>query len=259
MIIEFLGNSGSGKSTLIPVLLQSLRDNGLVAMSVTEAIHFYMRKMWLGRAVCRLVPQAWQGPVLWRVFAYFISKIHLARFFLHRPRLVIYVLRSQLWRPIPWPHRHLILRLFLRMVGAYQFLTSQMQQDEIVVFDEGFAHRVVHMFASESEQLDSTRICEYLELIPRSDWVVWVQTPLDVCLERIYARGLQIRLRQLGPHSVRQFMQNVEQAIMIASRYLMDAGWQIIQVSNDGQPDVCAAAFRHTIMRFLRLGQDVYA
>lgn len=248
MIIEFLGNTGSGKSTLIPVLLECLRADGRTAMSVTEAIHTYARKTWWGRVICCFVPQTWQGPVLWRVFGFFFSKVHIVRFSIRYPGLVRFVIRSQLERSIPWKHRHLILSMFFRMLGQYAFLTFWAYQRDILVIDEGFVHRAVHLFVSESERIEPARVIDYLELLPQSDVIVWVETPLDVCLERVYARGLQVRLRRLQSCQVSQFMENAEQVIDVAARYLQSAGRQVVRITNQGDLNLSRAELQEKIV-----------
>lgn len=250
MIVEFLGNSGSGKSTLIPILIRLLRDEGLMAMSMTEAIHDDMRKTYLGRIIGSLAPQAWQGPILWRVFSHVNSRLCTAKFALQNPRLMRYVIMSQLRRPIPWQHRRLILRLFFQMVGGYHFLKSRVQPNQILIFDEAFVHRVVHMFVSESEPIKPDQVLEYLKLLPRSDLVILVQSPLDVCLARIHARGLQVRLRDLEAPDIERFMMNAEQGVAIASKYLKEANWEIIEVENDGDLDVCTAELRRSLAEY---------
>jgi thymidylate kinase len=251
MIFEFLGNSGAGKSTLIPILSRFLQDNGFTAMSTTQAIHHYMRKTYLGRVICYLAPPTLQGPILWRVFAHFIRKLYFVGFAVRNPRLVHYVVTSQLRRPIPWQHRRLILRLFFHMTGSYRFLKSRVRPDEILILDEGFVHRATHMFVSESEQPTPQQIVAYLKLLPSSDLVIWVQTPLDVCLARIQARGLQMRLRNLKAQDVAQFMTNVEQVVNITSQHLKTAGFQVIEVQNDGDLEACAAELQHSVRQFL--------
>jgi thymidylate kinase len=249
MMIEFLGNSGAGKSTLIPILKQLLRDDGLAAMSALEAIHHYMRKTYAGRLICLLAPRALQGPILWRFFSYFTSNLSAAVFALENPRLISYVVRSQLSRQIPWRHRRLILRLFFQMTGWYRFLKSRSKPGEVLLFDEGFVHRATHIFVSESECLDPDHIAAYLSLLPRSDLVVRIQAPLDTCLARVYARGLQIRLRNLEAPEIEQFMANAERVVDITAQYLENSGWETIKVKNDGDLEASATDLRQQLTR----------
>lgn len=251
MIVEFLGNTGTGKSTLVPILTQLLRDDDVIAMSVTEAIHYYTARTLLGQGIRILAPTAMRGPILWRLFSYLISKLHVVQFAIQEPRLVRYVIRSQLRRPIPWRHRWLIVRLFFRMASEYHFLSSRAQADEVVVFDEGFVHRAVHMFVSASEQLNADQIIEYLKCLPRSDLVIWVKSPLDTCLARIYARGLQVRLSDLTAEDIARFVANAEQVVNIASQYLRDTGWSVVEITNDGDLGECTTEMHQNVEPYL--------
>lgn len=257
MIIEFMGYSGAGKSTLVPILTQLLRDDGELVMSVTEAIRAYTARTLPGRIVCALAPAALRGPLLWRSFSYLISKLHLLQCFMERPQLMGYVVRSQLQRPVPRRHRWLIVRLFLRMASEYHLVRSCSQPGEVVVFDEGFVHRAVHLFVSAAEQVNSEQIVEYLSLLPHSDLVILVKAAPATCLARIQSRGLQVRLSNLTAQDIARFMANTAQVMEIASRYLQDAGWPLIEVMNDGEPSVGSTELQHKVVPYV--GQMVNA
>lgn len=259
MIVEFVGNSGAGKSTLVPILTQALRDNELLAMSVPEAIRHYTAGVRPARALCALAPPAWRGAILWRFFFHLLSMPHLVQFAMQHPRLVRYVLGQQLRRPIPWRFRWLILRLFFYMASEYHFLSSQARASEIVVFDEGFVHRAVHMFVSEVEQVDPERVLEYLTLLPRSDLVILVQAAPATCLARIRARGLQVRLRNLTEQDIARFMANTAQVISIASQFLQDEGWPLVEVMNDGDLSGGTAELWHEVLPYVSQVADAAA
>ncbi len=247
MIVEFLGNSGAGKSTLVPALIRLWRDAGLTAMSVTEAIHHYMRRTALGRVVCRLAPRAWQGPILWRMFAHTTARWHTVAFVVEHIGLAGYVLMSQLRRHIPWRHRRLILRLFFKMAGQHHFLRSHLRPGEVVVFDEGFVHRAVHLFVSPSEQPDPEQVAAYLALLPRPDLVILIQAPLEVCLTRIYARGLQSRLRGLDEEDVARFVAHAGRVVDMTAHRLADGGWNLVTVENNGDVTASVAGLRRSL------------
>jgi thymidylate kinase len=234
MIVEFLGSTGVGKSTLAPALVQAFRQEDATALSVTEGIHHYMTQTLLGRAVGVVVPQRLRHPIVWRSFVYVVRPWHVLEFAILRPRLVCHVLASQLRRPIPWHHKWLILRLFLGTTGEYQFLTSHARSDEVLIFDEGFVHRVLHMHVSEIESPDAVHIRQYLDLLPRPDVVVWVRAPLDACISRIVAKGLQSRLQRLSTEQIRRFVANAADVARIASLYLSEKNWTIVEIDNSG-------------------------
>lgn len=204
-------------------------------MSVTEAILYHTSHTRLGQVICVLAPKNLKRPMLRRLFIYLISKLHLLQFSFQEPKLTRYVLGSQLRRRIPLYHRWLIIRLFFQMASEYHFLSSQSScKDTVLIVDEGFVHRASHMFVSESERLDPDGIREYVELLPRSDLVIWVKTPQDICLDRIYTRGLQVRLRNLTAQDIHQFVENAQQVVTIVRQFLNEMGWPVVEIANDG-------------------------
>lgn len=251
MIVESLGTSGSGKSALIPLLTQRLRGAGWQAMTVTEAIHFYMRQTWAGRLVCFLFPAWLQDRILWNVHYYTISYWYALHFAVNHHRLMRYVLRTQLGRPIRWSHRLLILRFYFQLIGLVEFFKRYAQPGQVIFLDEGFVHRAAHLFVSEVETLDPEQVAAYLRLLPPPDLVLWVRAPLDLCLSRIYARGAQVRLARLSACEARQFLSNAERVCQIAAEYGKTAGWTVIEVDNDDSLDACAAQLSQTVTPYL--------
>jgi thymidylate kinase len=251
MFIEFLGAPGTGKTTLVSVVNQFLRDHGLKAMTVSEAGPFYVKRTHLGRIICFLVRSpSLQRSVLWWAF-YYSTVLYRIGFAIEHAALVRHVVASQLRRPILWRHRRLILQHFLRATGYYQFLKRHMRPDEILVFDEGFLHRVTHLFVSELEQPDPACIVEYLELLPRTDLVILVQASLCICVERIYTRGLTRRLSGKSRQDVNRFIANAEQVVNMASQYLKNAGREMIEIENNGDLNACVADLHNDLEKFL--------
>ena len=233
MIFEFLGTTGSGKSTLIPAVMQFLQTKNIKALSVTEAIHEYMGQSLTGRLVKLFVPRPYQKPVLWRIFSYGVVRWHSLKFMVKHSCLTWYVVTFQFRRPIPLPHRWLILRLFFNMVGQYAYFQNRLQSGQVIVFDEGFVHRTTHLFVSATEYPDVVRIEKYLSLIPRPEQIIFVKASPDQCLSRINRRGLQVRLRNLPADSVAIFVQHAARVVDVVSTYAKTAGWQIIEIDNN--------------------------
>lgn len=251
MIVESLGTTGSGKSTLIPILIRLLRGEGWQAMSATEGIHFYMRKTWVGRLVCFLLPPFLQGSILWRIFSYVYCGWHTVWFVIQHPRLMGYVTRLQFKRQIKWSHRLLILRLYVQMVGWSQFFRCHVLPGQVIFLDEGFVHRATHLFVSEEETPDPEQVNAYLQLLPSPDLVMWVRAPVDLCLSRVYARGVQVRLAHLNPSQARRFFLNSERVCQIVVEYTKKTGWSLIEMDNVNSPEVCAAKLCQAMIQHL--------
>ena len=115
-----------------------------------------------------------------------------------------------------------------------------------------------HMFASESERPNVDQVVAYLKRIPRLDLVIWVQAPLDACLARIYARGLQARLRGLETSEVVQFLANAEQVVNIAAQYLNNTGSTVIQLENKGDLTASTSELRCKLSEYWFSQSDLY-
>jgi thymidylate kinase len=253
MFIEFLGVPGSGKTTLTPVIAEHLRDRGLKARTMVEAGRPFASRTLLGRLISTTVRQPYlQRSALWLTFVY-ASMAHRVGFVLENHRFVRHAIKSQLGRPLPRRHLRSIRQHFVRMMGYYQFLQGHRQADEIVVFDEGFLHRVTHLYGSEQEEADVVNIVRYLELAPKSALAVLVYAPPGTCLERIYARGLRGRLHGKSEEEVARFVANVERVVQISVRHLGRMEWATIEVDNSGDLQASQASLCEQLDRFLQL------
>ncbi|UCG25667.1 MAG: hypothetical protein JSW55_06665, partial [Chloroflexota bacterium] len=151
MYFEFIGAPGAGKTTLLPAAAEAMAGRGLTAYTVAEAARPFARRTWPGAAVARLAPESWRGPLLWQTF-YRLSLLDRMRFFAGHKRLLCLVLASQWRRPASADARQRrVLHWYFRHAGYYEFLRKRATSGELLIFDEGFVHRVVQLFASAVE------------------------------------------------------------------------------------------------------------
>ena len=230
-IIEFIGTPGSGKTTLVPAVVETLQELGLGAYTVIEAARPFAKRTLAGKIICRLTPSSFHRPLLWQVF-YHLSTLYRLKFFIGHPRLIRQVLASQRRRPIPAAARRYALYWFFHLVGYYEFLKAHARLDEVLIFDEGFIHRVVQLFASEVEEPDPTQVRAYIDLLPQPDLVIAPQAPLEVCIDRIYQRGLWERFSQKSPAEVSLFMKNCFLVVNLALVHIRSEGWNVIEIDS---------------------------
>ena len=233
MIVEFISTPGAGKTTLLPTGVEYFRERGLPAFSVLEAARPYAQRTLLGDAIGRFAPAALRRPLLWQVF-YYHSLLYQRKFIRKNPELIQQVLRFQERRPISAEaHRH-VLHWFFRLLGDYEFLTAYAWPDEVLVFDEGFIHRVVQMNASPVEQPDPAQVLAYVNLLPRPDLVIVPQAPPEVCEQRIYRRGVWKHFRQHSPAELSRYVANAHRVVNWAVDHIKNQGWTVIEVDNEG-------------------------
>lgn len=231
MIVELIGTPGAGKTTLVPSAIAHLAGRGVRARTVLEAARPFARRTPAGAAIGSLAPPPLHGPLLWQVF-YHLSTAYRLRFFARHPQLIRHVLRAQRRRPIPAEERRHALRWFFVLAGQYEFLASHARPGECLVLDEGFVHRAVQMHASDVETPDPAQIAAYVALLPRPDLVVAVHAPWEVCVERIYRRGLWDRFRHKSPGQVARYVACAHQVVELTVEHVRRHGWALAEVDN---------------------------
>ncbi len=251
-IVEFISTPGAGKTTLLPVVKNFFAAHGLQAWSVLEASRPFAQRTSLGRLVAVWSPPSLKGPLLWQVF-YQASRMRRAAFRRENRELLDSVLRFQRSRPISPTDRQHVLRWFINLTGQYHFLKAHASAGDVLLFDEGFVHRVVQLFASEIEVLDEIHVQSYLGLLPAPDLIVTPQASLETCVERVYRRGIWERFKDHDIGNVYRFMANAHNAVNLAVEYIQMRGWPLIQIDNEHQPPAEAA---HQLQQKLT---DLYA
>lgn len=253
MIVEFIGTPGAGKTTLLPAVADFYHAQGLRAYTVVEAARpFAARTIW-GKAIRKFVPVRWQRPLLWQLF-YHLSKLYRLKFFWHHPQLIWMVARFQHRRPLDAADRRHVLRWFYHQTGCYEFLKAHARAHEVLLFDEGFIHRVVQHYASENETPDLIHMLDYINLLPRPDVVICPLAPRAVCERRVYDRGLWARFRHKSAEDVSRYMDHAHAVVQEAVRHIQRRGWTVVVVENDGVETAVAAAELH--LKLERLSQE---
>jgi thymidylate kinase len=235
MIVEFIGTPGAGKTTFMPVVKDFFASRGLHAWSVLEASRPFAQRTKMGSLINSLAPSSLKNPLLWQVF-YQSSRMHRTAFRNENRDLLDSVLRFQSTRPISQTDLQHVLRWFINLSGQYHFLREHAAADDVLIFDEGFVHRVVQLFASEIETPDKARIQAYLDLIPLPDLILIPQASLETCIERIHRRGIWDRFKDRGEEVVFRFMTNAFTVVNLAVDYLQTKNRPIIQIINEDQP-----------------------
>lgn len=245
MIIEFIGTPGVGKTTLLPTVVETLRERGVTAFTVVDAARQFTTRTLLGQAVYRLATSPTREAILWRVFL-FLSLLYRLRFIVRNPWLVVSVLGSQFRRPAKaYSRDRKVLHWFFRTIGDYEFLRSRTRPNEALLLDEGFVHRVVQFYGSAVEEPNPKRIARYVDLLPKPDYVIFVNAPAETCERRIYKRGIWERLQSKSKQEVTTFVANCGTCVKFAVEQICRNGWTVIAVDNSADaPTPASRALR---------------
>lgn len=232
LIIEFLGTPGAGKTTLLPGVSNFLREQGWQAYTVLSAARPFARRTLPGNLAGILWPERLQRIVLWQIFLA-LSALHRQRFFAHHPGLREWVLHTQKQRPPSADvEKRGVLHWFFRLAGHYDFLQRHAYPAEALLLDDGFVHRIIHLFVSDVETPDETTLTTYLDLIPQPDVLIVPRAPLEICQQRIYQRGIWAHSRHKTPAEIEQYLLHATQAVDLAVKILKNKGWNVIEVAN---------------------------
>jgi thymidylate kinase len=233
LIAEFVGTPGAGKSTLSTELVALLRERGVEAATVLGAARQGAARTLPGALVARLAPTALRGPLLWEAF-YLSAVLQAFRFGTEHGSLTRHVLSSQLGRAIPAAAKLHILFWFLQLCGRYRFLTSA-RGPRVLVIDDGFLHRSVHLHASHAEAPDAGRVAAYVDLLPEPDVVFFVVADRDECERRVRRRGVWAHSRHLSPAELSRYVAHAERAAGLAVRRARERGWRVVEVVNESR------------------------
>jgi broad-specificity NMP kinase len=230
--VEFVGTPGAGKTTLSNELVSLLKEEDIDASTVIGAAREHACRTVPGQAIVRLLPYALRRAFLWQLF-YLLSILHIAPFTLQHFRLVRFVLRTQLARPLPMAAKRHVLFWFFQLAGRSRFLETTSRSREIVVVDDGFLHRSVHLNASHVEEPDAHRVRAYVDLAPTPDLVVFAVADRHACERRIRERGVWQHRRHLSPAELSRYVKNAEVVVGLAVQRARERGWTVLEVDNE--------------------------
>lgn len=234
MIVEFIGTPGSGKTTILSTVSETFRERGMKPYTIVEAARPFANRTRLGKIISRLSPKSIHQPLLWQVFNFY-NHIYQFHFILKNPQLIWEVHKSQRQRPNKEDlKKQRVIHWFYYLIGSYEFLKRYKRQGEVLIFEEGFIHRVVQFNASDVEEPNIERLKSYVKLIPQPDMVIFVSASPEVCEKRVFERGVWSFFLHKTPEEISKFIINSALIIDLTMNLIDNAGWNIIKINNSG-------------------------
>jgi hypothetical protein len=232
VIVEFVGTPGAGKTTLASALVALLDERGIAAAGVVGAARDHVRRTRTGRLIARSTPRWLRDLLLWQAF-YVLGVAHAVRFGLEQQTLVRHAVRSQRRRGLRLRTRAHVLYWFVHLCGRYRFLRATSKAGEVLVLDDGFMQRAVHLFASPVDEPDASEIRAYVDAIPAPDLLVVAVAGWQECERRVRERGIWRHARRLSPVKLSRYFEHAEQVVAMAVGRARERAWNVVDVATE--------------------------
>ena len=207
VIVEFTGAPGSGKSTLASHALAQATERGLAAVEGRAIRPVYLETGPMAWLVRNLLPFTYFDHRRRRFYDQIEHPLLLPRFAGRHPR-GWRLLRAELERiraETPEDY-HRIKRWVERGIRQFVMARARSSRLDLVVCDEGIAHRSITLFVSPRPMLDLARLRSFLGSWALPDLLVHVRAGLEHCAERTRSRGVPKRLEGEGDAALREFL-----------------------------------------------------
>ncbi len=230
MTVELIGLPAAGKSTVAAELVEELVGQGRRPVTFPADARELAGRSATGRVLTALTFGMRRESIRWLSYR-LVSGMGTIRFVLAHSALVgRLVVRGRLRhegaavgerRPLYWLLRHAGDRAMFRRLG---------RPDEVLIADEGFAHRVVQLFAGPSESPDPTAVAGYLNEVDRADLYVRLRVDRETAEARLRTRGTWAWLKS---DEVPAFLVSALTAVDLATDWLLGSGRTVIELDNE--------------------------
>lgn len=234
LTIEFAGVPGSGKTSLSDAVAAQLRKMGYLVHTTTEAARPRAAETGVGKLLVGIADSKAGSLGLWWLF-YAAGVGQSIAFGWQNRRSLREVARYQASRPISPSLKAHIAWWYMQLGGRRRFL-DRSESLEAILYDDGFLHRSVALFASHTEPVREEAIRTYIRSVPMPDTVVRVLVDVHTCTERVLSRGIWPHSKDMTPTEVKRYLENAEHVLEIGLHEASRNGVQVIEAYNGRRP-----------------------
>ena len=238
--VEFIGIPGSGKTTLMASAHAALGDSGVKAVTLADAVSIGMKRG-VGDRLIDVVMTRLPERMLSRYSeSGFIRSnallVSLVDFMAAHPRSASAFLDGQARRADFELGTDLVIRWYLQLVARYQLASTALDEDHVLLLDEGFAQRAITGFAHRFSEDDHDDVTAYLRAAPRPMLLVHLALGTDLAAERLAGRGEpEVTKRLWGTDTdPARFLADTARCVDYVVGAAREAGWEVWELDGAG-------------------------
>jgi thymidylate kinase len=129
--------------------------------------------------------------------------------------------------------------------SQYQATQEFLQQDEIVLFDEGFVHYAGSLLCppQPKQQIEESDVRTYLDAIPLPNVCVITQARIEVCKHRMKTRekGRPGQYAHLSEPEFERYLERTERCRQLLKSALEDSGVDVFEIDTNNSIEETAA------------------
>lgn len=224
--IEFLGIPGSGKTSVYNEVTN--RYNNIIGLE--DVLWQLMRQKSSDpkKYLLKFIPAIVGKKKAKEIFPYFkdYNESH-SQFEASNPELTTLV------QTCIAPHASIVLQWMNRLYAQYYFIEHNLQPDQSLVLDEGFAQRAISLFAYE-DSYDERKLVEYINLIPLPNIIFVIEIPNDLREHYMHIgnRNFPARMQHMNRKERYKFYNKAQKIIVLVTNKIKMRGGKVVTIHN---------------------------
>jgi thymidylate kinase len=239
-LVELTGTPGSGKSTISPVIIKYVKSKGLKIFdrhslllnhnNIPPQKNFYI-------TILKYFPDSFRKRFLNSLYRMLdINRIYMANFLLDNWCVNEATFQNISNTPLPHHKKNWLILWWLNLITQYQMARETLEDNSIIILDEGFYHKIINFFVHQNADLEYSKIGSYIKNIPFIDILIQIETNLENCLERLDNRDLPRLIRGSTPQELYNYLKKAKNAIEFSLDIISQKGTKIIKIDNSISP-----------------------
>ncbi len=260
--IEFMGLPGAGKSIIKNRLLYGVKKKGIRCFSMEEGLLYSYRRMdcnELYQNILKILPSAFSKRFIMPIFRR--SKCRLSaqdRFLTGQDRINEFLIKFEALKDKLKSEKELVIPWFLEIASLYQMIKEQIEADVPVFFDEGFIQISMSLLLSPTnitKNYSNENLLKYLNLVPIPDLLIFIETDISRCIERMESRprGLTQRLKTSDKESVEAFLSLCQDYFGEIAQWMKKNNRATIRINNNGYLEDTVKSLLDEYLNFLKM------